>query len=174
MRGLPLVSQCWVIQAFVLLYSLNKFYIKSLGFWKWHVWEIFRIDSHKATKMPLATSTSLLVHLIPVAIGLLWPRDNHTVSRTQVWHCKLFWAVMHPSHFVESESQALRVASELSKNFSSQSRVTRTIESLPGIALKAQVNVECCSHNAASLWITWMESRIGDPRRNCNRVSPLD
>jgi len=55
--------------------------------------------------------------------------------------------------FVESESQALRVRveSKSSKNFSSQShdlvessqsRLTRTVESLRVIALQARVNIE--------------------------------
>ena len=63
------------------------------------------------------------------------------------------FAMIFPSHFyqvrVESESQALRVRVESSKNFSSRvrvliwsSRVSKTVESLRVIGLHVRVNVE--------------------------------
>ena len=75
------------------------------------------------------------------------------VYRALDWPCGMQWYVR--VIFVESESQVprVRVESESSKIFSSQSqshdlvesnqsRVTRTVESLRVIALQARVNVE--------------------------------
>jgi len=43
-----------------------------------------------------------------------------------------------------------------------------------GIQTTKILGASWCSHNAASPWATWMESRIHVPRRNSHAVAPLD